>query len=104
MCKTSDGGYALAGYTNSFGAGNVDLWLIKVNATGDMQWNKTYGGAGQDQAFEVIQTQDGGYVMVGSTNSSGAGGLTFGFLKQIQLVTCSGTKPLEEAVPILDIP
>ena len=81
MCKTSDGGYALAGYTNSFGAGNLDLWLIKVNATGDMQWNKTYGGTGQDQAFEVIQTADGGYVMVGSTNSSGAGGLDFWLFK-----------------------
>ena len=47
MCKTSDGGFVLAGYTNSFGAGNYDFWLVKVNATGDMQWNKTYGGAGQ---------------------------------------------------------
>ncbi len=81
MCKTSDAGYVLAGYTNSFDPGNMDLWLIKVNATGDIQWNKTYGGAGQDQAFEVIQTKDGGYVMVGSTNSSGAGGLDFWLFK-----------------------
>jgi predicted secreted protein len=81
MFRTSDGGYALAGYTNSFGAGNSDLWLIKVNATGDMQWSKTYGGAGQDQAFQVVQTKDGGYAIVGNTNSSGAGGLEFWLVK-----------------------
>jgi predicted secreted protein len=81
MCKTADGGFALAGYTNSFGAGNSDFWLIKVNATGDVQWNQTYGGTGQDQAFSVFQTKDGGYAIAGNTNSSGAGGLDFWLVK-----------------------
>jgi predicted secreted protein len=81
MCKTTDGGFALAGYTNSFGAGSSDFWLIKVNATGYMQWNKTYGGTGQDQALWMVQTNDGGYAMAGSTNSSGAGGMDFWLVK-----------------------
>jgi predicted secreted protein len=75
MCKTTDGGYALAGYTNSFGVGGSDFWLIKTNATGNMQWNKTYGGTDSDQAFFVAQTSDGGYAITGNTNSSGAGGI-----------------------------
>jgi predicted secreted protein len=81
MCKTTDGGFALAGYTNSFGAGSSDFWLIKVNATGAVQWNQTYGGTGQDQAFSVFQTKDGGYAIAGNTNSSGAGGLDFWLVK-----------------------
>ena len=76
MVKTTDGGFALAGYTNSSGAGNYDFWLIKVNATGDMQWNKTYGGAGSDQSFgAIVQTKDGGYALAGITTSFGAGGI-----------------------------
>jgi predicted secreted protein len=76
MVKTTDGGFALAGYTNSSGAGNYDFWLIKVNATGDMQWNKTYGGAGSDQSFNaIVQTRDGGYAIAGITTSFGAGGI-----------------------------
>lgn len=73
MCKTSDGGYALAGLTNSFGAGIADYWLIRVNATGEMLWNKTYGGIGEEQVNWVIQTRDGGFAMAGRTNSTGAG-------------------------------
>ena len=73
MVKTSDGGFALVCYTNSFGAGNYDFWLVKTNSTGYMQWNKTYGGVGNDQPYWVVQTSDGGYALSGFTNSSGAG-------------------------------
>jgi hypothetical protein len=81
MCKTSDGGYAIAGYTYSFGAGGTDFWLIKVNATGDVQWNKTYGGTGNDQPYFVAQTNDGGYALTGQTNSTGAGDLDIWLVK-----------------------
>jgi parallel beta-helix repeat protein len=72
--QTSDGGYALAGGTNSSGAGNYDFWLVKTDSAGIMQWNETYGGTGFDSAYTVVQTVDGGYVIVGSTMSFGAGG------------------------------
>lgn len=71
MRKTLDGGFALCGYY-SFGASNADFWLIKVNATGNVQWNKTYGGLASDTPYSVVQTADGGYAMVGTINSPGA--------------------------------
>jgi len=74
MVQTSDGGYALAGYTNSSGAGNFDFWLVKTDSAGNAQWNKTYGGTSVDAAVPVIQTSDGGYALGGGTQSYGAGG------------------------------
>ena len=65
LVQTSDGGYAIAGYTCSFGAGGADFWLVKTDAYGNMQWSRTYGGAEDDLAYCVIQTSDGGYAMAG---------------------------------------
>jgi hypothetical protein len=67
--QTSEGGYIIAGQTNSFGAGNADLWLIKTDADGDSLWAKTYGGSANDVGNSIRQTQDGGYIIVG-TNAS----------------------------------
>jgi hypothetical protein len=72
--QTSDGGYIMAGYTESFGAGNNDIFLINTDANGDVQWAKTYGGTGEDRVFSVQQTSDGGYIVAGWTRSFGAGG------------------------------
>jgi len=73
VVQTSDGGYAIAGYTNSSGAGNWDFWLVKTDSSGIAQWNKTYGGTGYDWAYSMVQTGDGGYAIAGCTNSSGVG-------------------------------
>src|SRR3989441_3306760 len=74
IAKTSDNGFVVAGWTNSFGAGGNDAWVLRLDNTGRVIWQKAYGGKGDDVAFSVGQTSDGGFIVAGSTNSSGAGG------------------------------
>ena len=81
VIQTSDGGYAMAGYTNSYGAGKADFWLVKTDSLGSQQWNKTYGGMADDWASCVIQTSDGGYALAGSTYSSSDSGYDFWLVK-----------------------
>jgi hypothetical protein len=73
--QTSDGGYIVAGYTSSFGAGGQDIYLIKTDNLGDTIWTKTYGGTNSDFGYSVQQTSDGGYVIVGFTYCFGSGNL-----------------------------
>ncbi len=63
----------MAGYTESFGAGDSDAWVIKLDANGNVQWQKTYGGKGDDYAYSIQQTSDGGYIVAGKTLSFGTG-------------------------------
>jgi len=71
--QTTDGGYILTGFTDCFGAGGTDAWVVKTNSVGDTVWTKTYGGMGSDYFNCVKQTPDGGYILVGSTTSFGFG-------------------------------
>ena len=71
--QISDGNYIVGGATSSFGAGSRDVWLIKINQTGNVIWQKTLGGSSSDGARSVHQTSDGGYIMTGWTYSYGPG-------------------------------
>ena len=70
--RTSDGGYIVAGYTLSLGPGGWDAWLIRTDADGVKQWDKTFGGMGEDFGYAVRQTLDGGYIIAGATSSFGS--------------------------------
>ncbi len=70
--QTQDGGYIVAGFTNSFGDSN-QFYLIKTDSSGDTLWTRTYGGAGTDEGSSVQQTSDGGYIVAGTTTSFGNG-------------------------------
>ncbi len=75
VVQTTDGGYVIAGYTNSVDGditgnhGGNDLWVLKLNSAGVKQWSKVYGGSGDDEATSIIQTFDGGYLVSGYSNS-----------------------------------
>jgi hypothetical protein len=84
ILQTIDGGYTIAGYTYSFGAGNGDFWLVKTDSEGNIEWSKTYGGSNHDSASSIIQTDDGGYLLAGTTNSFGAGSYDLWLVKTDQ--------------------
>ena len=71
--QTTDGGYIIAGWTNSIGAGNYDVYIIKTDNIGNQVWAKAFGGIGSDMAHKIKQTSDGGYIIVGETESFGTG-------------------------------
>ena len=73
VVTSATGGYALAGYTNSFGAGGFDFYFVKANGQGMPEYEKTYGGPDWDKAYDMVQLPDSGYVMVGETFSYGEG-------------------------------
>ncbi len=71
LAKTSDGGFIISGYSRSSdgdiseNAGFHDFWIVKVNSVGDIQWEKSYGFPGSDQAFKVFETKEGNYFAAG---------------------------------------
>jgi Mg-chelatase subunit ChlD len=81
VIQTSDGGYAIAGWTTSYSAGSTDAWLVKTDRYGNEEWNKTFGGYKRDAASSIIQTSDGGYVLAGHTESYGKGSDDFWLIK-----------------------
>lgn len=82
--QTADGGYITAGMALSSVNGDItgtshgsyDVWIVKYNTFGKIEWQRLYGGSGNDEAFSVIQTTDGGYLVGAHTTSSGNGDVT----------------------------
>ncbi len=67
--KTADGGYLVLGETESMGAGNRDLYLLKIDAQGELVWERTFGGAETEWAKDMIPLADGGFLLLGETDS-----------------------------------
>lgn len=73
MKQVSDG-YVIVGTTTSEGSGGSDVYLIKISEQGVLQWSKTFGGAADDEGEAISLTEDGGFIITGSTESEGEGG------------------------------
>lgn len=78
IIQTTDGGFIVAASTNSNDGdvtgykGGIDVWIFKLKADGSLDWEKTYGGYGDEEAKSIVQTTDGGYVIAGYSTSNGA--------------------------------
>lgn len=73
--ETIAGGYIIAGYAQGFGAGAADVYLVRTDDSGNLLWSKTFGGTSDDRAADVQQTNDGGFIITGYTQSFN---ITFG--------------------------
>jgi len=96
--ETTGGNYITAGYTYSFGAGDSDAWVVKLNSDGTFSWQNSYGGSDYDWAYAIRETSDLGYIVAGYTESFGAGGADAWILK----LTSSGTVSWEKAYGDVD--
>ena len=81
IVQTKEGRYVIAATTYSFGAGSADFLLIKLDQTGNIEWNMTYGGPQEDTASKIVQTNDEGYALVGKTESFGTGNSSYWIVK-----------------------
>ena len=77
IINTTDGGYAILGHAQSMDGDvtnkpneSYDYWLLKYDTSSQLQWQKTYGGSADDRGADLIQTSDGGYVVVGKSKSN----------------------------------
>jgi len=89
--QTNDGEYIVAGGTYSFGAGYDDFYVLKLDANGNKVWEKTFGGSGEDRAYSIQQTTDGGYIVAGYTAE-------YGDVYVIRIDICGNTVPYPPSV------
>jgi hypothetical protein len=81
IIQTTDGGYLIGGSSDSDisaektdnSRGNIDIWIIKIDQSGDIMWQKTFGGSNSDWVQSLIETPDGGYILAGSSHSNISG-------------------------------
>ena len=108
--QTSDGGYIICGYTESFGNFSSNVYLIKTDGNGVEQWSQIYGGNDYDEGYSVQQTTDGGYIICGYTYSYGNGDMDIYIIKTdgngnitstFNIPTPSSNRKLEKVVDIL---
>ncbi|MCP4631994.1 MAG: T9SS type A sorting domain-containing protein, partial [candidate division Zixibacteria bacterium] len=77
VCEADDGGFMICGYTNSFGYGEFDVYVIKTDSDGNGEWAEMYGGALTDIGNAIIKTSSGNYVINGSSGTYGSGNMNF---------------------------
>ncbi len=71
VCETSDGNFVFTGFTKSFGTGDMDVYLVKVDTDGNEIWSHTYGGAAEDEARGICEASDGSLIITGRTQIAG---------------------------------
>lgn len=76
VIETSDNGYIVCGHSSSFGNGELDIYVVKTDSTGNLQWQKTYGGNGYDEGRRILES-DNGYIVMGSTDSGVSGEMNY---------------------------
>ena len=81
IIQISDGSFVLAGEFSPIGVSPYDMYIVKLNSSGSIQWTRTVGGTGYDKANSVVQSTDGGFILAGYTNSFGAGNNDFYIVK-----------------------
>lgn len=94
---TADGGSILAGYTNSFGAGGFDAYVIKLDACGFVEWSKTYGSSANEYGRAIFQTPDGGYILASYSFYSNTNDLTHWLMKLDPLGNITWTRSYDNA-------
>ena len=83
--QTQDGGFIITGFTISYGNGAKDIWLVKTDPVGEIEWDRTFGGIHNDGGHDVFQTNSGGFIVLGYTESSGNGQKDFKLIKTTPL-------------------
>lgn len=104
--QTNDGGYVVASSTTSNNLdvsgnhGGYDFWVVKLSSSGDIQWQKALGGTGDENVYSIQQTSDGGYIVVGDTNSNNGDvtGNHGGYDAWVVKLTSSGTIEWQKAL------